>query len=67
RELEIGRIPEGYALVDLGTTFFWKEWSGSFQINNALNQNYFNYLDRLRYFALSPGRNLSVNVKRTIP
>ena len=66
RELEIGRIPEGYTLVDLGTTFFWKEWSGSFQINNALNQNYFNYLDRLRYFALSPGRNFSINLKKTI-
>jgi iron complex outermembrane receptor protein len=66
KNLEIGRLPEGYLLVDLGTNFFWKDWSGSFQVNNALNHNYFNYLDRLRYFAMAPGRNFSITLKKTI-
>ena len=66
KNLEIGRLPEGFLLVDLGTNFYWKDWSGSFQVNNALNQNYFNYLDRLRYFASAPGRNISIQLKKQI-
>jgi iron complex outermembrane receptor protein len=66
RNLEIGLLPEGYCLLDLGATFSWKDCSGSFQINNALNQNYFNYLDRLRYFASAPGRNFSIQLKKQI-
>jgi iron complex outermembrane receptor protein len=50
--------PAGYALLFASLTVDVNRWRWIVGVDNALNTRYRDYLDRLRYFADSPGRNV---------
>jgi iron complex outermembrane receptor protein len=52
--------PDGYFLMGGSVRYQQKRWHAEFKINNLLNSSYRLNTDRLRYFADSPGRNLSI-------
>jgi iron complex outermembrane receptor protein len=59
--------PPAYTLTHLEGGLSWDLHSGSldlgFQIDNLFNVQYRAYLNRLRYFADEPGRNISIRLK----
>lgn len=59
--------PVGYGLVGVscGGDLHWGKQVIAVVLNvdNLLNNSYREYLDRLRYFALTPGRNISLKLK----
>jgi iron complex outermembrane receptor protein len=61
--------PPAYTLLGIraGTTFSWQQirWELGLQINNLLNTRYRDYLDRFRYYADAPGRNISLRLSGT--
>lgn len=50
--------PRGFFLLHASASYRWEKLSVNVRLNNALNQSYRNYTDRLRYFADDVGRNL---------
>ena len=58
--------PDAYSLMDFNasSTFQFKKTNLKlgFEIENLLNENYKDYLDRQRYYAFSPGRNIKVKI-----
>jgi iron complex outermembrane receptor protein len=60
-------VPESYTLIsaDLGTSIsvYGHLWNLSFSIQNILNTRYRDYLNRFRYYADEPGRNLVLRLK----
>ena len=67
-ELEINTPPPAYHLLGLNARMRFETASaGSLEIavlaQNVLNVRYRDYLDRLRYFADSPGQNWVLNIK----
>ena len=63
----ISAPPSAYHLLNFSTGFDFNmsktKFSLNFSIDNVLNKNYRNYLDRLRYFAGGLGRNFKVQLK----
>lgn len=58
--------PEAYTLFHLDASLaFGKNegWKLGIRLDNALNNEYKDYLNRLRYFMFEPGRNLMLNLK----
>ena len=59
--------PSGYGLVGVtmgGNLKIGKQIiETTLKIDNVLNQSYRDYLDRMRYFADAPGRNISLKLK----
>ncbi len=65
--LEINTAPPAYHLLnlDFGTNFLLKNKKDlgiRMQVNNILNTNYRDYLNRLRYFADDLGTNMSIHL-----
>ena len=52
--------PPGYTLVRASVGASWPRWRIQLGGENLLNTRYRDYLDRLRYFADAPGRNLTL-------
>lgn len=57
--------PKGYGLLNAGVRFERQKesailWNITFKVENILNAAYRDYLDRLRYYADAPGRNISL-------
>jgi iron complex outermembrane receptor protein len=52
--------PDAFFLVGGKVAFHKKHWNFEVSVQNLLNTPYRLYTDRLRYFADSPGRNISV-------
>ena len=59
--------PEGYHRLDFSAGTTWKIGRQPFDIHltvqNAMNTNYRDYLDRFRYFTDATGRNVSLKLK----
>ncbi len=59
--------PDGYGLIYLtaSRSFQWRKLKGSLilRLNNLLNTEYRDYLNRFRYYTDAPGRNLTINFK----
>ncbi|WP_240163971.1 TonB-dependent receptor domain-containing protein [Spirosoma taeanense] len=59
--------PAAYALLGVEAGFTWRIGTQSLNViltgNNLLNRVYRDYLDRFRYFADEPGRNLMLKLK----
>jgi iron complex outermembrane receptor protein len=58
--------PAAFTLLGLqaGTQLTWQgiRWDVGLQVDNLLNVAYRNYLDRFRYYADAPGRNVSIRI-----
>lgn len=54
--------PAAYTLVDLGLNKELGRLSAGFYCNNLFNVSYRDYLDRFRYFADAPGKNVGINL-----
>ena len=53
---------DSYAVLDLGLGFDWKQWRFDFTIANLLDEDYRDFLDTYKGYALSPGRSFNVRV-----
>jgi outer membrane receptor protein involved in Fe transport len=51
-------------LIHAGIQIRYKSTTCLLSAENILNQSYFDYMDRMRYFAMSPGRNITVQIKK---
>lgn len=56
--------PNSYILIHAGIQIRYKSTTCLLSAENILNQSYFDYMDRMRYFAMSPGRNITVQIKK---
>lgn len=54
--------PDGYFLLDLYWKTEYKKFTGTFRIQNLLNNSYRSYTNTLRYFADEMGRNISLSL-----
>ena len=65
--VDISTPPSAYHLLNFSTGFDFKmsktKFNLNFSIDNVLNKNYRNYLNRLRYFADNLGRNFKIQLK----
>ena len=50
--------PNGYFLLDISWRIKWNNFTASVSATNAMNANYRDYLNEMRYFADEPGRNI---------
>lgn len=57
--------PNGYFRLDLSWRFEINQLKGSIAVNNSLNTTYRDYLNEMRYFADSPGRNIIFTLNYT--
>ena len=59
-------VPEAYFLVNSFVSFTKNladtQLNCSVSVNNLFNMNYVDYLNRLRYYAESPGRNIEIRI-----
>ena len=58
--------PDGYFLVNLSSSFTWKQFTASIGVENLFNVAYRDYLNEMRYFADEPGRNLIFSLNYAI-
>ena len=55
---------DGYAVLDLGIGFDWRDARIDFKITNLLDEDYRDFLDTYKGYALSPGRSAIIQVSR---
>jgi iron complex outermembrane receptor protein len=64
KTLDLSTPPPSYILWNLQTGLdFSRHFSAGLNVTNIFNQNYKDYLNRLRYFSYEMGRNIILNVK----
>lgn len=64
KTLDLSTPPPSYSLWNLQTGIdFFKNFSVGLKISNIFNNNYNDYLNRMRYFASEIGRNIIFNLK----
>ena len=64
KTLDLSTPPSAYSVWDLQAGLdFGKHFSAGINISNIFNENYKDYLNRMRYFSYEMGRNIIVNIK----